>query len=58
VSQSDSVMNPNRLSDLLAQYGAEKVMGANANKIPGTNEELDAIEAQLAEREMYITGGK
>ena len=51
-------MNPNRLSDLLAQYGAEKVMGANGNKIPGTNEELDAIEAALAEREMEITGGK
>jgi len=47
VSQSEATMNPNRLSDLLAQYGAEKVMGANGNKIPGTNEELDAIEALL-----------
>lgn len=50
-------MNPNRLQDLLAQFGAEAVMVANSGKIPATDAELDTIEAAL-NRELEITGGK
>jgi hypothetical protein len=59
VSQSQPVpADSNRLDGMVKKYGADKIMGANGGKIPGTNAELDAIEEELANREMEITGGK
>jgi hypothetical protein len=50
--------DPNRLDGMVKKYGADKIMGANGGLIPGTNAELDNIEAVLANRELEITGGK
>lgn len=47
VSHSQSAYDPARLSKLLETYGAAALMEANGGKIPGTDEELDAIEAKL-----------
>lgn len=35
------------LNDLVAKYGAEAIMGANGGRIPGTDEELQAVAAAL-----------
>jgi len=35
------------LNDLVTKYGAEAIMGANGGKIPGTDEELQAVAAVL-----------
>ena len=47
VSQPQPAMDSNRLQALLDEYGAEKILGLNGGKIPGTNAELDAIESEL-----------
>lgn len=47
VSQSQPAYDPDRLNKLLNQFGAGAIMAANDGKIPGTNEELDAIELVL-----------
>jgi hypothetical protein len=46
------------LDELLKKYTPDQIMSANGGKTPGTNAELDAIEAVLANRELEITGGK
>jgi len=35
------------LNDLVARYGAERIMEANGGRIPGTDEELQAVAAAL-----------
>lgn len=47
VSQSQPAYDPNRLNRLLVDYGAAAIMEANNGLIPGTNNELDAIELAL-----------
>lgn len=39
--------DPNRLSRLVADYGAGAIMEANGGRIPGTDEELDLVESVL-----------
>lgn len=42
---------PISLNDLITRYSAEQIMAANDGKIPGTNEEIDAVAKKLAEVE-------
>ena len=39
---------PTTLDELVAQYGAEAIMAANGDKIPGTTEEVQSIAEKLA----------
>jgi len=47
VFQPDPVVTEISLDSLVAQYGAEAVMAANNNTIPGTQEELVSVAAKL-----------
>jgi hypothetical protein len=47
VSQSQPNHVADRLTRLVDEYGAGAIMEANGNVIPGTDEELDAVEAFL-----------
>lgn len=53
-SQPATVSTGDRLQTLLSNFGPDKVLAANGGKIPGTDAELDKVEAELIE----IGGGK
>lgn len=40
-------LTPLTLNDLVSRYGAEAIMGANEGRIPGTDEELQAVAVKL-----------